>query len=89
MESLTPDQEVLNTVSGLRIETNEDIPQSRSFQYTLGEKETKFLKEEILEGETPPETSDHEEYSPAWANSCPPFFLDQRMIWSVSNDTKP
>ena len=34
--TLTSDQEVLNTVSGLPIELIGDIPQSRSFQYPIG-----------------------------------------------------
>ena len=44
---LTSDPEVLQTVKGMRINLNDELPQSSSFQYPLGPEEEEFVSGEI------------------------------------------
>ena len=45
--ALTSDPDILETVSGLPIDTFDDIPQSTHVQYPFGEKESEFISNEI------------------------------------------
>ena len=45
--AITSDQEILQTVKGLRIIVNDDLPESRNFQYPLGKEEELFVDKEI------------------------------------------
>ena len=45
--TLTSDQEILDTVTGMPIETFGDLPNNATFQYPLGAEEQAFITREI------------------------------------------